>query len=64
MKEMSTLTPVQHAIREKIADIFIQFGAKSDLVCIIMSWCDTIDDDITLEMLKEYEIFKESLRHQ
>jgi hypothetical protein len=41
-------------IMVEIGKAFASFGAKSDLMCIIGSYRDTLPDDEILQMLKEY----------
>lgn len=56
MSILNTLTPIQHKIIAEISRIFDEFGAKSDLQCILGSWGDTLPEDEILEMFKGFRV--------
>ncbi|HAD35291.1 MAG TPA: hypothetical protein DCF44_12510 [Chitinophagaceae bacterium] len=39
-------------IKNELLNALVIFGAQSDLLCIVGSWGDTMNDDVVLEQLR------------
>ena len=66
--EITKFSGAQYEIISEIATVIMNYGGKSDIVATIMSWGDTISDQLVLQMLKEYnhkhEIVNGQPQHQ